>query len=106
MNIVIFITCAKQEEAQKIATALVEAKLAACVNIVKGLKSIFWWEEKIDCCEEILLIAKSQHSLMPEIIKQVKSLHSYQVPEVIALPIVSGNEDYLNWINESIRKSC
>ena len=103
MNVVILITCANRREAKKIARDLVGQRLVACVNIVDKIKSIFWWQKRIDSASEVLLIAKSKRSLMSKIIRQVKSLHSYQVPEVIALPIVAGNKDYIDWINESIR---
>lgn len=101
MCVVILITCANKKEASKIAKHLVEQKLVACVNIVDKIKSIFWWQQRIDSASEVLLIAKSKKLLIKKIIMLVKSLHSYQVPEVIALPIVGGNKDYINWINES-----
>ncbi|MFH1678062.1 MAG: divalent-cation tolerance protein CutA [Candidatus Omnitrophota bacterium] len=103
MNIIILITCANKREAKKISGELVQQKLAACVNVVDKITSIFWWQGKIDSAAELLLIAKSKKSLMPRIIKLVKSLHSYKVPEIIALPIVAGNDDYIKWINESVR---
>lgn len=105
MNIVIFITCANIREARRIAKSLVEKKLVACVNIIDKIKSIFWWQGKIDSASEVLLMAKSKKSLMHKVIRQVKSLHSYQVPEVISLPVIAGNKDYIEWINESVRKS-
>jgi len=103
MHIVIFITCANKKEAGRIGTALVKNKLAACVNIVDKVESIFWWQGKIDRAREELLIIKSQKSKLTKIIKLVKSIHSYQVPEIIALPIIAGNKEYLKWINESTR---
>ncbi|MFC1657991.1 divalent-cation tolerance protein CutA [Candidatus Omnitrophota bacterium] len=101
MNIVILITCANKKEAAKISRHLVGEKLVACVNVIEGIESIFWWEKKIDSASEVLLVAKSKRSLTARIVRKVKSLHSYKVPEVIALPIIAGNKDYLNWINES-----
>ena len=89
--------------AGRISRKLVSARLVACVNVVDKIKSLFWWQNKVDSANEVLLIAKSSKQLMPEIVKQVKSLHSYKVPEVIAIPIAAGNKDYKNWINESIR---
>ena len=103
MHIVVLMTSANKQEADTIAKGLVGAKLVACVNIVDNIRSVFWWQGNIDSCGEILLIAKSSQQHIGEIIKLVKSLHSYDVPEIIALPIISGNEDYLDWINESIR---
>ena len=92
-----------KKEARRIAQHLVKQKFVACVNLVDKVESIFWWQRKVDSATEVLLIAKSRKSLIGKIIRQVKSLHSYQVPEVIALPIVAGNQDYIKWINESIR---
>lgn len=104
MNVVILVTCANKREARRIARGLVEQRLVACVNIVDEIKSIFWWQKEIDSANEVLLIAKSKRSLIQKIIKQVKSLHSYQTPEIIALPVVGGNQDYISWINESLRQ--
>ena len=103
MNVVILITCVNKREANRISKHLIQQKLVACVNLVEKVRSVFWWQGRIDSASEVLLIAKSRKSLIRKIVKQVKSLHSYKVPEVIALPIVAGNKDYINWINESIR---
>jgi periplasmic divalent cation tolerance protein len=103
MYIVIFITAANKKEAGRIARKLVENRLAACVNIVDKIDSVFWWKEKIDRAQEVLLIIKSKRPKLNKLIKLVKSLHSYRVPEIIALPIVGGNRSYLEWLDESIR---
>ena len=102
--IVVFVTAKDLIEAQKISEKLLNKKLTACINIMEGVRSFFWWQEKIDQASEVLLIIKSQKNLFPEIIKAVKSVHSYTVPEIIALPIVAGQKDYLKWINESCRR--
>ncbi|MDO8747602.1 MAG: divalent-cation tolerance protein CutA [Candidatus Omnitrophota bacterium] len=101
--IVVFITASSKEEARKIARGLLEEKLAACVNILPGLESHFWWQGKIDSAKEALLVIKTKKELFNKLAKKVKSLHSYSVPEIIALPIVAGNTEYLNWINDSTR---
>ena len=101
--IVILITAKDFDEANRIAQKLVSFKLIACANIIKDIKSIFWWEGKVDSSNEVLLILKSQEKLIEKIIKTVKSVHSYQVPEIIALPIMAGNQDYLKWIDESVK---
>ena len=102
MHIVIFVTTKNVREANKIAAKLVEDKLIACANVVKGIKSIFRWEGKVDKADEVLLVLKSKKSCFAEIVKTVKLLHSYKVPEIIALPIIDGNKDYLKWVNESV----
>ena len=101
MYIVAFVTAKDVEEAQKIAEGLVQDRLVACVNVVKDIKSVFWWEGNVDKSDEVLLILKSQKSLLKKIIKKVKELHSYQLPEIIALPIIDGSKDYLKWVGES-----
>ncbi len=99
--IVVLITAGSDEEAVKIANALVEEHLVACVNIVSGVQSVFFWQAKIQKARESLLICKSRLPMMDTIMKRVKSLHSYTVPEIIALPVVGGSQDYLDWIRDS-----
>lgn len=91
-----------QKEAEKIANRLVRLKLSACVNIVSGIHSTYWWQGKIENSSEILLIIKTKRILTRKLIACVKKVHSYTVPEIIALPIAQGNKDYLNWIDESV----
>ena len=104
MYIVVFITAKDKAEAEKIGRHLVSEKLAACVNIVAGVQSIFWWENKIDQAGEVLLIVKSKKTFFKKIVAAVRAVHSYSVPEIIALPIVAGHVDYLKWIGDSVRK--
>jgi len=103
MYIVIFITASGKKEAEDIARALLKNKLAACVNIVERVKSFFWWKGSVDQAKESLLIIKSKKAKFPRIIKLVKSIHSYKVPEIIALPVVCGESNYLRWVDESIK---
>ena len=98
--IIISITASSDEEARKIATALVNEKLVACVNIIPKILSIYWWEGKVCQDDEVMLISKSKQSLFPAIIERVQSLHSYKVPEIISFPISEGLPEYLNWIEE------
>jgi periplasmic divalent cation tolerance protein len=100
--IVVFITVKDAEEAQKIAKALLKRRQAACVNIVPGVNSHFWWKDKLDAVEECLIIVKSKESLLPEIIKSVRKIHSYSIPEIIALPIIDGSREYLEWIDSEV----
>lgn len=100
--IIILVTAGSEPEAEKIARALVEERLAACVNILSPVRSIYRWEGKIQDDREWLLVIKTQSTHFAAIETRVKTLHSYQVPEVIALPIVTGSEKYLGWlVNES-----
>ena len=100
--IVVLVTAKDKKEAEKIARGLLEAKLIACANIVGGLQSLFWWQGKIDSSKEVLLILKTKKILFKKVLNQVKSLHSYQTPEIIALPIVHGSEDYLSWMKKAL----
>jgi periplasmic divalent cation tolerance protein len=97
--IVVFITAKDPEEAQKIAKELVKKRMAACVNIVPAVNSHYWWKDKLEASEETLLIVKTKEPLLPELIKSVKKIHSYRIPEIIALPIAGGSRDYLEWID-------
>lgn len=97
--VVVFITVEEGEEAGKIAKALLKRRQAACVNIISGVESHFWWKDRLDTAKEILLIAKTKEALLPELIKTVKRIHSYNIPEIIAVPIIGGSRDYLEWID-------
>lgn len=100
---VILVTASNKKEARVIAKALIKHKIAACVNIIGGVESLFCWKGKIDSSREALLIIKSKEEKMGQIIKLVKSTHSYEVPEIISLPVKAGFKPYLNWIDESLR---
>ncbi len=103
--IVIFVTTSTEGEARKITELLLGRRKAACVNIVPRVDSSFWWQGKLDSARESLLIIKTTASLLSEIIELVKSVHSYEVPEIIALPIIGGSEAYLKWIDAEVRES-
>jgi len=100
--IVVFITTGSLDEALKIARALVEEKLAACVNIVPQVFSFYWWEGKLQEDREALMIAKTTASVFPALEAKVRELHSYTVPEIIALPIKAGHKAYLDWVTGSV----
>lgn len=100
---VILITAKDKTEAQSIADRLVGDKLAACVNIVDSVISVYRWEGRVNKETEVLLIVKSKTDVLAKVIETVKSIHSYSVPEIIALPIVGGNEDYLKWIEGNVK---
>ncbi len=99
--IVVLITAGSIEEGERIAGSLIDSHLVACVNVVPSVKSIFIWEGKRDQQSEVLLIAKSRKALLNQIIEHVKKIHSYSVPEVIAIPVIGGYEDYLKWVEET-----
>jgi periplasmic divalent cation tolerance protein len=98
--IVVFITVDSQENAQKISNKLLTEKKAACVNIISKVESQYWWQCKIESADELLLIVKTRAALLDELIKLIKEIHPYTVPEIVALPIIGGNEDYLKWIEK------
>jgi len=98
--IVVYVT-APQDEAVDLAKTLVEERLVACVNIVPGLRSIYWWQGKVEDEPEVLCIMKTRSNLFESLRDRVRELHSYEVEEIIALPIVAGNPPYLDWIREN-----
>jgi periplasmic divalent cation tolerance protein len=100
--IIVLITTKDTEEAQKIAKILLKRRQAACVNIVPGVNSHYWWQDKLEVSQESLLIVKSKEPLLPDIIKSVKKTHSNEVPEIIALPIIGGSQEYLDWIDREV----
>ena len=99
-SMAVFVTCGSEEEALKIARALVDEKLAACANLVSPIRSIYRWEGKVWDEKEWLLILKTQREKFQKLEERVKALHSYSVPEIIALPITEGSPSYLRWIEE------
>ena len=104
--LVVFITTGNAAEAERIADVLVSSRKAACVNILPHVDSRFWWQGKIDSADEALLIVKTKTSLLDELVSLVKENHSYEVAEIIALPIVGGNRDYLMWIDSEIERKA
>ena len=100
--VMIFVTIPSRGEARKITDKLIGDKLVACVNLVPGIRSTYWWRGKVEKANEILLIAKTKKGLTGKVIKAVKKLHPYEVPEIIAFPIIEGNPDYLKWIGNTV----
>ncbi|HEY2359584.1 MAG TPA: divalent-cation tolerance protein CutA [Candidatus Angelobacter sp.] len=100
---IIFTTAGSQEEARKIANALVERRLAACVNIVPQIESIYRWQHKVEMAQEWLLLIKTQAELFEQIRDAVKELHSYELPECVMLEVSAGSKEYLHWIDENTR---
>jgi periplasmic divalent cation tolerance protein len=103
---VVLVTCGTLTEARRIARAAVEAKLAACVNVVLNpVESIYRWKGKVEVSREYLLIMKSTTRRLAELERMVRSMHSYDLPEFLVLPVVSGSREYLGWLVESVKPS-
>lgn len=102
-KIVVLVTCGSAKEARKIARALVEQRIAACVNLLTTpVESVYRWKGRVESAKEFLLIIKTTQARFVKLRDAVKRLHSYDLPEIIALPIASGGAAYLNWISESV----
>ena len=99
----VYITTKDKSEARKIGKELLEAHLAACVNIIEAMNSLYWWEGKLQDDQECVLIAKTKESLVGELIEKVKSLHSYSCPCVLSVAIQDGNKDYLEWVSHQTK---
>jgi len=104
MNLnLVYITTGDKDEARRIGRELLESRLAACVNIVDGMNSMYWWQGELQDETEAVLIAKTKESLVPELIEKVKSVHSYDCPCVVSLPILDGNADFLKWVEDETK---
>ena len=101
-KIVVFSACGSAEEARNLARRLVEARLAACVNVIPGVYSVFHWEGKVDEASEWMLVIKSTRARLAELQNELRKMHSYVVPEIVALPIVDGSADYLDWVDREL----
>jgi len=104
-KLVIFVTVGNSNDAAALAKSLVERRLAACVNLLPGIASWYWWEGKVTEDQEVLLVMKTSRDKFAALEKEVLRLHSYAVPEVIAVQIVEGSKNYLNWIEESLKEN-
>ncbi|MCW4022656.1 MAG: divalent-cation tolerance protein CutA [archaeon] len=102
--IIVLMTASSKKEAENISHKLLEEGLIACANIVDGVSSLFWWKQKIEHENETLVIMKSSEKLFKEITQRIEELHSYEVPEVLALPIVAGSQRYLDWMKSNLEK--
>lgn len=101
--VVVIVTAANREEAVKIVRSLLEERLIACANIVGPISSIFWWEGKIDEASEFLVFMKSHENHFERLSERVMEIHSYELPEIIALPIIKGSPSYLEWLSASLQ---
>ena len=98
--ITVFITAPNEEEAAKISHTIVEERLAACVNIIGSVRSIYRWQGRVEDESEVLMIVKTKTTLFDRLQGRVKELHSYEVPEIIGLPVIEGSKQYLDWLSQ------
>ena len=101
--VVVLVTCPTRAVARRLANRLVKDRLAACVNALPGIESTFWWQGRVDRCREVLLVIKTTAGRFPLLKRTVTQLHPYEVPEVIALPLVAGHRPYLAWVRYALR---
>jgi periplasmic divalent cation tolerance protein len=101
--LIVLVTTKNKQEAETIAQKLLEERLIACANIISSVSSMFVWEGKIDCAAECLMVMKSRSDLFERLVERVGCLHSYGVPEVLALPVVAGSAAYLGWLGEVLK---
>ncbi len=98
----VYMTCADKAEARKIGCVLVESRLAACVNILDPMESLYWWDGAVQNDQETVLIAKTTKQKLPLLKEQVISMHSYECPCIVCLPVEDGHEAYLEWIKTQV----
>lgn len=98
--ITVFITAPNEEEAAKISRTIVGERLAACVNIIRSVRSIYRWQGSVEDESEVLMVVKTKRTLFDRLQKRVKELHSYEVPEIIGLPVIEGSKQYLDWLGQ------
>ncbi len=99
----IYITAGDMPEAKRVGRALLEKKLVACVNLIDGMKAMYWWKGEIEEGAEVVIVGKTVAGLVPEIIETVKDVHSYECPCVVSLPVSSGNPAFLDWIGQEVK---
>jgi len=104
-KIIIYSTCSDLKEAQSLATHLVEQHLAVCVNIVRGVDSYYWWKGKVEQQAEVMLVIKTSRGLFDKVRAEWERLHTYEIPELVAVPIVEGAVNYLNWMETELAKA-
>jgi periplasmic divalent cation tolerance protein len=104
-KIVVLSTCANEADACRVARALVEARVAACVNVMPGLQSFYHWQGALETSNEVLLLIKTSRDLFAQLKLELEKIHPYEVPEILALPIVEGADNYLNWMSANLREA-
>jgi periplasmic divalent cation tolerance protein len=101
-KVIVFSTCPSREEAKRIARGLVEERLAACVNVLDGVSSIYHWQGKVEESDEVMLVVKSRRDLLGRLQERLANMHSYEVPEAVAIPVVDGLPAYLEWLDREL----
>lgn len=102
--LIVLVTTSNREEAEKISKTLLKEKLIACANIVGPVHSLFWWQGKIDEAQEHIILMKTRKDLFNRLCEKVRALHSYEVPEILAIPIIGGFKPYMEWLSNSVSK--
>jgi periplasmic divalent cation tolerance protein len=102
-KILVLSTCAAEADAERLARALLDTRLAACVNVVPGVRSFYRWKGEIESEIEFMLIIKTSRDLFPALRAEIEKLHPYEVPELLALPVLAGAENYLSWLESNLR---
>ena len=105
-KILVLSNCGSEEEARRVARALVEARVAACVSIVPGIQSVYHWQGAIQEDSEWMLVIKSTRPMFDSLAAELRKIHSYQVPEVLAIPVIAGDQNYLDWMDREISGKC
>jgi periplasmic divalent cation tolerance protein len=103
-KIVVFSTCSGEEEAERLARLLLDRRLAACVSVVPHLRSFYWWKGAVESSGECLLLVKSSRPLFDQLRAALEAAHSYEIPEVLALPVVAGGPQYLDWLQANLQE--
>ncbi len=102
MHVLVYITASNIMEANGLIEALIKERLAACANVIEGVKTTYWWKGKIERDSESLIILKTREEKLDALIERVKQLHRYENPEIIAVPILKGSDDYLKWVDDAL----
>jgi periplasmic divalent cation tolerance protein len=102
-HIVVFSMCGSAEEAERVARQLLETRLAACVNVITQIRSFYWWKGKIEDSGEWMLVIKTSRDLFDRLCLVLESAHSYELPEVLALPVIAGSPNYLSWLEGELQ---
>jgi periplasmic divalent cation tolerance protein len=102
-SIVVLSTCASGEEAERLARQLLEVRLAACVNVITQIRSYYWWKGKVEESGEWMLVIKTSRDLFEQVRTVLESAHSYELPEVLALPVIAGSPNYLSWLEGQLQ---